>query len=72
MATAFNFMGPMTNPANPTAAAIGVADARLAPLIAGVLAARGIRALVFRGEDGLDELTTTGPSSGYGRSATVP
>ncbi|MEV7647698.1 anthranilate phosphoribosyltransferase [Arthrobacter sp. NPDC089319] len=63
VATAFNFMGPMTNPANPTAAAIGVADARLAPLIAGVLAARGIRALVFRGGDGLDELTTTGPSS---------
>lgn len=63
VATAFNFMGPMTNPANPTASAIGVADARLAPLIAGVLATRGRRALVFRGEDGLDELTTTGTSS---------
>lgn len=63
VATAFNFMGPMTNPANPTASAIGVADPRLAPLIAGVLAARGRRALVFRGEDGLDELTTTGTSS---------
>lgn len=63
VATAFNFMGPMTNPAHPTASAIGVADARLAPLIAGVLAARGQRALVFRGGDGLDELTTTGPST---------
>jgi anthranilate phosphoribosyltransferase len=63
VATAFNFMGPMTNPANPTASAIGVADPRLAPLIAGVLATRGRRALVFRGEDGLDELTTTGTSA---------
>jgi anthranilate phosphoribosyltransferase len=60
--TVFNFMGPLTNPARPTAAAIGVADARLAPLVAGVLAVRGVRALVFRGGDGLDELTTTGPS----------
>ncbi|NKX54003.1 anthranilate phosphoribosyltransferase [Arthrobacter mobilis] len=61
--TVFNFMGPLTNPAHPTAAAIGVADARMAPLVAGVLAARGLRALVFRGGDGLDELTTTGPST---------
>jgi anthranilate phosphoribosyltransferase len=57
--TAFNFMGPMTNPANPTASAIGCADPRMAPIMAGVLASRGKRALVFRGEDGLDELTTT-------------
>lgn len=57
--TAFNFMGPLTNPANPTASAIGCADARMAPIMAGVLAARGKRALVFRGADGLDELTTT-------------
>lgn len=62
VATAFNFMGPLTNPARPAASAIGVADARLAPLMAGVLAARGVRALVFRGGDGLDEMTTTGPS----------
>jgi anthranilate phosphoribosyltransferase len=61
--TAFNFMGPLTNPARPAASAIGVADARLAPLIAGVLAERGVRALVFRGEDGLDEMTTTGVST---------
>nr|WP_269439172.1 anthranilate phosphoribosyltransferase [Arthrobacter sp. zg-Y820] len=61
--TAFNFMGPLTNPARPAASAIGVADARLAPLIAGVLASRGVRALVFRGEDGLDEMTTTGVST---------
>ncbi len=61
--TTFNFLGPLTNPAQPEAAAIGVADARMAPLMAGVLAARGTRALVFRGDrDGLDELAATGPS----------
>ena len=60
--TAFNFLGPLTNPAQPEATAVGVADARVAPLIAGVLAARGTSALVFRGEDGLDELTVSGPS----------
>lgn len=60
--TAFNFLGPLTNPAHVVASAIGVADARMAPLVAGVLAARNVRALVFRGSDGLDELTTTGPS----------
>jgi anthranilate phosphoribosyltransferase len=60
--TAFNFLGPLTNPAQPAAAAVGVADARMAPLVAGVLAARGSSALVFRGEDGLDELSTVAPS----------
>ena len=61
--TAFNFLGPLTNPAQPAASAVGVADARMAPLVAGVLAERGRSALVFRGDDGLDELTTTGPST---------
>jgi len=60
--TAFNFLGPLTNPAQPRAGAIGVADARMAPLVAGVLASRGTSALVFRGEDGLDELSTVAPS----------
>lgn len=60
--TAFNFLGPLTNPGRPAASAIGVADLRMAPLMAGVLAARGSSALVFRGEDGLDELTISGPS----------
>jgi anthranilate phosphoribosyltransferase len=62
VATAFNFLGPLTNPAQPGAAAIGVADPRMAPIMAGVLAGRGTSALVFRGEDGLDELSTTAPS----------
>jgi anthranilate phosphoribosyltransferase len=57
IATAFNFLGPLTNPAQPTYAAVGVADARMAPLIAGVFAGRGKDAAVFRGDDGLDELT---------------
>ncbi len=61
--TAFNFLGPLTNPAQPQSSAIGVADARMAGLIAGVLAARGRAALVFRGEDdGLDEVAATGPT----------
>jgi anthranilate phosphoribosyltransferase len=58
IATAFNFLGPLTNPAQPTYAAVGVADARMAPLMAGVFAGRGKDAVVFRGDDGLDELTT--------------
>lgn len=63
VATAFNFMGPLTNPSLPTASAIGCADARMAPLMAGVLARRNQRALVFRGADGLDELTVTAENS---------
>jgi anthranilate phosphoribosyltransferase len=59
VATVFNFLGPLTNPAQPGAQAVGVADARMAPVLAGVLAARGASALVFRGDDGLDELTTS-------------
>ena len=55
--TAFNFLGPLTNPAQPTYAAVGVADARMAPLMAGVFAGRNKDAVVFRGDDGLDELT---------------
>ncbi len=55
--TAFNILGPLTNPARVTAHAIGCFDTRLAGLIAGVLARRGATALVFRGDDGLDELT---------------
>ncbi|ASE10491.1 anthranilate phosphoribosyltransferase [Kocuria rhizophila] len=61
--TAFNFLGPITNPARVSASAIGVADAALAPLMAGVFQQRGDRALVFRGGDGLDELTVTAPSA---------
>ncbi|MFJ9456081.1 anthranilate phosphoribosyltransferase [Kitasatospora sp. NPDC101447] len=57
--TAFNILGPLTNPAKVTSHAIGCFDTRLSGLIAGVLARRGSTALVFRGDDGLDELTIT-------------
>ena len=57
--TTFNFLGPLTNPAQPIAQAVGVADARMADLMAGVFAARGNQGLVVHGDDGLDELTTT-------------
>ncbi|MFC7594261.1 anthranilate phosphoribosyltransferase [Terrabacter sp. GCM10028922] len=57
--TAFNFLGPLTNPAQPTYAAVGCADARMAPLLAGVFADRGKDAAVFRGDDGLDEITVS-------------
>jgi anthranilate phosphoribosyltransferase len=60
--TAFNYLGPLTNPARPTSLAVGVADARMGPVLAGVLAGRGNSAIVFHG-DGLDELSTTGPSA---------
>ncbi|MGP3971542.1 anthranilate phosphoribosyltransferase [Streptomyces sp. 6N223] len=61
--TVFNFLGPLTNPARVRAQATGVANARMAPIMAGVLAERGTSALVFRGDDGLDELTTTATST---------
>ncbi|HST49532.1 MAG TPA: anthranilate phosphoribosyltransferase [Jatrophihabitans sp.] len=57
--TAFNYLGPLTNPARPVAAAIGAYDGQMAPVMAQVLADRGDRGMVFRGDDGLDELTTT-------------
>ncbi|GGJ84990.1 anthranilate phosphoribosyltransferase [Pilimelia anulata] len=60
--TAFNFLGPLTNPARPRSGAIGCFDARMAPLMAAVFAARGDSVLVVRGEDGLDEISTAAPT----------
>jgi anthranilate phosphoribosyltransferase len=57
--TAFNFLGPLTNPAQPTAAVVGCAELRMAPVMAEVFARRGDSVLLVRGEDGLDEFTTT-------------
>ena len=71
IATTFNFLGPLANPARPAAQAIGCADARMAPVMAGVFARRGVDAWVFRGDDGLDELTTTTTSLGVGGHATA-
>ncbi|NYD58444.1 anthranilate phosphoribosyltransferase [Nocardioides marinisabuli] len=75
--TTFNLLGPLANPSRPAAQAIGCAYAGKPPLMAGVFARRGVDAWVFRGDDGLDELTTTTTSSlwvvhdGEVREATV-
>ena len=63
VATAFNLLGPLTNPAQPTYAAVGVADARFLPVIAGVFADRGTTAAVFRGDEGLDEMSIAGTTT---------
>jgi len=64
--TVFNFLGPLTNPAGAKRLAVGTSDHRMAGLMIDVLKNRGAeRAFVFHGEDGLDELTTTGPSFIY-------
>lgn len=64
--TVFNFLGPLTNPAGATRYAVGVSDPLMAEKMIGVLANLGATsAFVFYGEDGLDELTTTGPSFIY-------
>ena len=57
--TLFNLLGPLANPVKPAAQAIGCAFAGKPPVMAGVFARRGVDAWVFRGDDGLDELTTT-------------
>lgn len=61
--TIFNILGPLANPAKPKAAAIGVANERMHLLMAEVLAAKGVDGFVFRGDDGLDELTLTTTTS---------
>ena len=61
--TVFNLLGPLINPARPAASLIGCADPAKAPLLARVFASRGVTALVVRGDDGLDELTTTTTST---------
>ncbi len=57
--TVFNLLAPLINPARPRHQLVGVANARMIKLIADVLAGRGVSALVVRGDDGLDKLTTT-------------
>jgi anthranilate phosphoribosyltransferase len=57
--TVFNILGPLANPAKPKSAAIGVANERMHLVMAQVLGDRGVDGFVFRGDDGLDELTLT-------------
>lgn len=56
--TVFNVLGPLANPARPAAQVLGVADLALAPVVAQALSDRGTTALVVRGADGMDEITT--------------
>jgi anthranilate phosphoribosyltransferase len=61
--TVFNVLGPMANPAKPQSAAIGVADERMHSVMAQVLSDRGVDGFVFRGDDGLDEITLASTTS---------
>ena len=73
--TIFNILGPLSNPAKPAAYSIGVAKAEMFPIVAEVLRARHVDALVFRGNEGLDEISLSGVTSMYligdGRSRLV-
>jgi anthranilate phosphoribosyltransferase len=60
--TIFNILGPLCNPARPEASAVGVSNLERVPQMAGVFRSRGATALVYRGDDGIDKLTTTGHS----------
>ena len=62
--TAFNFLGPLANPARVRRQVVGVGDPDMAPRMAGVLAAGGsARVMIVHGAGGLDELSTAGPST---------
>jgi anthranilate phosphoribosyltransferase len=66
MRTVFNLLGPLTNPAGATAQLAGAPSPHFAELIAGALAALGLeRGFVVHGSDGLDEITTTGPTLAF-------
>lgn len=60
--TVFNILGPLTNPGGTPAALVGCADPAMAGVMAAVLHHRGVHALVVRGDDGLDEISTAGPT----------
>jgi anthranilate phosphoribosyltransferase len=61
--TIFNFLGPLTNPAGARRQLIGVSDRRFLDIVAGALGELGcLHALVVASDDGLDELSTSGPT----------
>ena len=63
--TIFNVLGPLCNPARPEANALGMSNPARIPLAVGLFQQRGATALVYRGEDGIDKITTTGHSKVY-------
>jgi len=66
MRTVFNLLGPLTNPAGANRQLAGAPSAKAAELMAGALAALGLeRGFVVHGSDGLDEITTTGPTLAF-------
>jgi len=58
-ASVFNILGPLANPARTKAVSIGVSKERVIPIMADVLLARGAQGFLFRGDDGIDEITLT-------------
>ena len=66
MRTVFNLLGPLTNPSGANTQLAGAPSERAAELIAGALASLGLkRGFVVHGSDGLDEITTTGPTTAW-------
>ena len=66
MRTAFNLLGPLVNPANPTVQVVGAPSLRAVELMAEALATLGLkRGYVVHGLDGLDEITTTGETRAF-------
>jgi anthranilate phosphoribosyltransferase len=63
--TAFNVLGPLTNPGRPSSGLVGCADRRMAPVMAEVFAGRGNSVLLVCGDDGMDEITTTTTTSAW-------
>ncbi len=63
--TIFNVLGPLANPAKPIAIALGVAKEKFQPIMAQVLAKRGCEGFVFRGDEGIDELSLATTSTVY-------
>ncbi|MTA21875.1 MAG: anthranilate phosphoribosyltransferase, partial [Actinobacteria bacterium] len=61
--TVFNFLGPLVNPAKPKAIALGVANERIHKTMAQVMASKGCDGFIFRGDDGLDEITLNGTTT---------
>ena len=71
--TVFNFLGPLANPARARYQVVGVSDPAMAEKMLGVLVANGAaRAMVVHGDDGLDELSTTGPSTVHEARVAAP